>query len=285
MTAIIILFEMTDSYRIILPLMLAVVLAQLMASRVDPDSIYSIKLRRRGALARPTELGTLDLLVAADAMSEEVPSVAAALSLDALANRARQDRSRSWIVLDGQDRLCGMVSVTDLERAIVEGDLEDRTVANIMTKALITCRPEETLRSAFQRFAERDVYQIPVVDPQEPGRVLGVLRRTELMWAYKELSQEHHRLLHHRDALPTHARYDSVQVELQVPAGENDVRGRRVRDVRVPEHALIALLRRGDRVVVPRGFTTIESGDVLTLITTRQHEHELREWVAARAAG
>jgi Trk K+ transport system NAD-binding subunit len=52
--------------------------------------------------------------------------------------------------------------------------------------------------------------------------------------------------------------------------------------VRVPEHALIALLRRGDRVVVPRGFTTIESGDILTLITTRQHEDELRDWVADR---
>ena len=46
MTAIIILFEMTDNYRIILPLMLCVVLAQLIASRIDPDSIYTIKLRR-----------------------------------------------------------------------------------------------------------------------------------------------------------------------------------------------------------------------------------------------
>jgi CIC family chloride channel protein len=282
MTAIIILFEMTDNYRIILPLMLAVVLAQLMASRVDPDSIYSIKLRRRGALVRPREVGTLDLLVAADAMSEEVPSVAASLSLDALADRARQDRSRSWVVLDEQSRLCGVVSVTDLERAIVEGDLEDRTVTNIMTTALITCAPGETLRTAFQRFAERDVYQIPVVDPEDPGRVLGVLRRTELMWAYKELSQEHHRLLDRTGALPPDAHFDSVHLELQVPPGESDMRGRRVRDLPVPENALIALLRRGDRVVVPRGFTRIDSGDVLTLITTRQHEAELREWIAAR---
>ena len=41
-----------------------------------------------------------------------------------------------------------------------------------------------------------------------------------------------------------------------------------------------SVLRRGDRVVVPRGFTRVEPGDILTLITTREHEEELRGWVA-----
>jgi len=49
----------------------------------------------------------------------------------------------------------------------------------------------------------------------------------------------------------------------------------------VPEHSLIALLRRGERVVVPRGFTRVEPGDVLTLITTRSHEASLRSWIAS----
>lgn len=280
MTAIIILFEMTDNYRIILPLMLAVVLAQLLASRIDPDSIYSIKLRRRGALARPTELGTLDLLLVTDAMTEEVPSVSGALTLDGLAEHARDGQSRSWVVQDEHGRLSGIVSVTDLERAIVEGDWRGRTVANIMTTALVTCMPGETLRSAFRRFTERDVYQIPVVDPDEPRTAIGVLRRTELMWAYKELADEHERLLQRTDALPPQSRFESLHMEIQVSAGQREVCGRAIRDVPVPEHALIALLRRGERVVVPRGFTKIEAGDVLTLITTRQYERELREWVA-----
>ncbi len=282
MTAIIILFEMTDNYRIILPLMLSVVLAQLLASRIDPDSIYSIKLRRRGGLARPTALGTLDLLLAADTMTHDVPSVPPSLTLDGLVDRARDDRSRSWIVQDGQGQSLGIVSVTDLERAIVEGDLKERTVADIMTTALVTCAPGETLRSAFRHFTERDVYQIPVVNPAEPRTVLGVLRRTELMWAYKELAAEHEKLLQRTDAIPPESRFASVHVEMQVSRAQADLCGRVVRDVSLPEHALIALLRRGDRVVVPRGFTKIEPGDVLTLITTREFERELRAWVAAR---
>ncbi|GMV07193.1 MAG: chloride channel protein [Gemmatimonadota bacterium] len=288
MTAIIILFEMTDNYRIILPLMLAVVLAQLIASRIDPDSIYTIKLRRRGAMVRPrAELGTLDLLLVADAMTEEVPSVAPSMSLDALATHARGDRNHSWVVLDEGERLLGIASVTDLERAIVDTDMagSKQTVRDIMTTAVVTCSADETLRHAFRRFTERDVYQIPVVDRDDPAVVVGVLRRTEMMWAYKELSDEHQRLIERTDALPPESRFESVHLELQVEARHAGVCDHAIREIRVPEHALIALLRRGDRVVVPRGFTRVEPGDVLTLITTRQYEGELRDWIAGVRGG
>jgi CIC family chloride channel protein len=281
MTAIIILFEMTDNYRIILPLMLAVVLAQLIASRIDPDSIYSIRLRRRGGLAAPrTEMGTLDLLLVADAMTEEPPTVAPSLALEELAHRARAERLRSWVVLDEEKFLVGMVALTDLEQAIVEGGLDGRTVADVMTTALVTCEPGETLRTAFRRFTDKGVYQIPVMDPDDPGRILGVLRRTEMMWAFKELSDEHQRLLERTDALPAERRFESMHVELQVTPAHRGVVNQPIREIRVPEHALIALLRRGDRVVVPRGFTRVEPGDILTLITTREYESELQEWIS-----
>jgi CBS-domain-containing membrane protein len=176
--------------------------------------------------------------------------------------------------------MAGIVSVTDLEQAIVEGDMAGRTVADVMTRAVVTCTPGETLRQAFRRFTEHDVFQIPVLDPQDGGEVVGMLRRAEMMWAYKELADEHQRLVERTDALPGDSRFESVHAELHVTPEHQGVCDRAVRDIRVPEHALIALLRRGDRVVVPRGFTRVESGDILTLITTRRHEQELREWIA-----
>ncbi|HKJ03653.1 MAG TPA: chloride channel protein [Longimicrobiales bacterium] len=286
MTAIIIVFEMTDNYRIILPLMLAVVVAQLLASRIDPDSIYSIKLRRRGAMVSPrAEMGTLDLLLVADAMTEEVPTVAPGLPLDHLADRARDERCRSWVVVDDRGRMVGIVAVTDLERAIVEGDLEGLAVRDVMTRALVTCAPGETLRYAFRRFTERDVYQIPVVDPADPGVVVGMLRRTEMMWAYKELADEHQRLMERTDALQPERRFESTHVEIQVTRSHRGVCDHAIREIRVPDHALIALLRRGERVVVPRGFTKVEPGDILTLITTRQYEGELRDWIVGLTSG
>jgi Trk K+ transport system NAD-binding subunit len=122
---------------------------------------------------------------------------------------------------------------------------------------------------------------VPVVDPEEPNKVEGVLRRREMMWAFKELSDEHQRLIERTNALPSEKRFETVSVELEVTTFHASICNHAIREIKVPEYSLIALLRRGTRVVVPRGFTRVEPGDILTLITTREHERGLRAWVSS----
>lgn len=280
MTAIVILFEMTDDYRIILPLMLSVVLAQIIASRLNPDSIYSIKLRRLGGFRLSEgEMGTLDILLVADAMEEEVRSVPESMDLDQLAELARNEHERSWVVLDEDERLVGIVALADLERSIVAGGSE-KTVGEVMTTAVETTFPAETLRNSFARFSALGANQMPVVDPEDRTRVVGVLKRAEMIWAFKELSDEHQRLLKRTHRLPPDAGGDSVHVALEVTTAHTAICFHPIREINVPAEALIALLRRGERVVVPRGFTRVEPGDVLTFITTRRYRSKLDTWIA-----
>jgi CIC family chloride channel protein len=279
-TGIIILFEMTDNYLIILPLMFSVVVAHLMASALYQDSIYSIKLRRKGALSAPKqEMGVLDLLLVTDALSPEFETVSPDLSLEGMADLAREGKTRSWLVLGDEESLQGIVTETDLEGAIVSGVTGEATVRDIMTTALITCTPGEPLRTAFRRFADRAVYQIPVVEADDPDKVVGVLRRNELLWAFKELSDEHQRLLERTGAEVTPRHGESVQMEVQVREGQEGVCFRRIRSISVPKGTLIVLLRRGDRALVPKGDTRVEPGDVLVLLTTRDGEDALRLWI------
>ena len=149
-----------------------------------------------------------------------------------------------------------------------------------MTTAVETTYPAETLRNAFARFSALGAYQMPVVDPEDRSRVLGVLKRAELIWAFKELADEHQRLLKRTNVLPPDAGGDSVHVAVEVTSSHTDICFRSIRDIRVPAQALIALLRRGDRVMVPRGATRVEPGDVLTFITTRRYRSTLEEWIA-----
>jgi CIC family chloride channel protein len=262
--------------------MFAVVVAYLMASSLFQDSIYSIKLRRKGALNAPRqELGVLDLLLVTDAMSMEYETVLSEMPVEELADLARNGKTRSWLVLDSTDSLVGMVTETDLEDAIVVGRDEDTKVGDIMTRSLITCSPGEPLRTAFRRFSERAVHQIPVVEDDDPGKVAGVLRRNELLWAYKELADEHQRLLDRTGDEGISAKSESVQMELQVREGQEELCLRRIREIPLPRETLIVLLRRGDRAMVPRGDTRVEPGDVLILLTTRAQEESLRMWIGA----
>jgi K+/H+ antiporter YhaU regulatory subunit KhtT len=182
-------------------------------------------------------------------------------------------------VVGPEEELLGIVTETDLEAAIVSGTAEDATVQDIMTTALTTCTAGEPLRTAFSRFADRNVYQIPVVEEDDPRKVTGVLRRNELLWAFKELADEHQQLLQRTGTEVTPRHGESVQMEVQVRAGQEDLCFRRIREIPLPGGTLIALLRRGDRAVVPKGDTRLEPGDVLVLLTTRDHEDAVRRWM------
>ena len=286
-TAILVLFEMTDNYQIILPLMLSVVVAYLITSRTLDESIYTGKLRRLGGMTETSPVSTLDIVLVADSMTEEHESVPPDLAVEELLQRARKRRLRSWPVVDEEGVLLGIVTETDLERRLLTPEgaerLSELTVRDVMTTAVISCRPEESLRRAFRRFAEMDVQQIPVVEDDE-GHLIGVLRRHEMLWAYRELADEHQRLLDKTATRVQEPGEETVQMELIVPPGDRTVCRRPLRSVRVPEHVLIALVRRASRTFVPRGDTRLEEGDVLVLLSTRRYESEMRAW-GARIGG
>lgn len=107
----------------------------------------------------------------------------------------------------------------------------------------------------------------------------GVLRRDELLWAYKELADEHQRLLQQTGAEVAPGQGASVQMEVQVREGQEDLCFHRIREIVLPPNTLIVLLRRGERAMVPKGNTRVEPGDVLAFLTTRDQEDALREWI------
>ncbi|MEZ4414973.1 MAG: chloride channel protein [Gemmatimonadota bacterium] len=279
MTGIIILFEMTDNYEIILPLMFSVVVAYLISSRVHPDSIYSLKLRRRGALTPAGGASSvLDLVLVEDTMSRQFETLSPALTLEEMARFARSRRTRSWPVVDDQQRLIGIITDTDLEQAVLAGEMEGRTVGDVMTRTVLSCEPGDTLRVAFRLFAQADVQQIPVVEDASGRAVVGVLRRHDMMWAYQELSEEHRKLLERAGGSLHVQGSASVQIEVHVPPVDQGGRSRLIRHLRLPPQCLVVLLRRADRVIVPGGDTMAEPGDTLVVLTTEAHEPELRGW-------
>ncbi len=279
-TSILILFEMTGDYEIILPLMIAVVISLLVASWLNEDSVYSIKLRRRGALTlHKPQTSALDLFLVADVMTTEVPSVAPDMPLEELTARFHRGHARSFPVVDDEGRLVGIVSEYDVESALMSGTEDARAASDIMTRNLITCTRRRPLRDVLQTFTNQDVGQIPVVADDDPTELIGMLRREEILWAYGELVTEHRRMLNDNGLELGESAADAVQLEVQVKPEHEQLCFKKLRDLNVPERCLVAFMRRADRAIVPRGETVIEAGDVLILLTTEDYEARLREWV------
>ena len=185
MSAILILFEMTDDYRIILPLMLATVISTFVAERMFADSIYTLKLRRRGVrLSQGRDEDVMQTVRVSEVMDTQADSVVSTLSLPALAREFERTHHHSFPVLGPEGNLYGIVSIRDLERAMETEAIDQITAGDIATTRVVTVSPNDPVSLAIERMAPRDLSRLPVVDFGNPRRLLGLIRRGDIGRAY-----------------------------------------------------------------------------------------------------
>jgi CIC family chloride channel protein len=280
-SSILILFEMTDDYQIILPLMLAVVVSYLLASWLNPESIYTTKLRHLGGMLPAPGAGrsVLDLVLVVDAMTSHIQPVSPEEPVLELASRFRNQNLRSFPVMGPEDAFVGLVTATDVQNALIEGDVEGQTAGDIMTTNPVICTPDESLREVLQRISDQEVGQVPVVDKNDRSRLLGLLQRDQILWAIGEMTSEHARLWGRARPDPSRSP-DSVEILIDVSSQRHGLCFKRLRQLDLPEQCLVTSLRRGEHTSIPNGETLIEPGDQLVIVTTRAYESRLREWIS-----
>ncbi|HEX9796922.1 MAG TPA: CBS domain-containing protein [Anaerolineales bacterium] len=170
LTAILIVFEMTDDYRIILLLMAAVITATVVAQHLHPESIYTLKLVRRGIrVVRGRDVDVMDSVRVDEVMRPPALTVPPDMPASELAARFLATNSHAYPVVQASGKLVGIVSLSDLRRAGPDEQLApDLTVGDIATRHLVTALPGETVRLAMERMAPRDLSRLPVVAPGGP---------------------------------------------------------------------------------------------------------------------
>ena len=87
-------------------------------------------------------------------------------------------------VVDENSRLVGVVTLSDVESSRKRGEV-DLKVENIATKSLFVVYPDQSLYDVLLKLGARDVGRIPVVDRKDRARLLGVLRRHDIIRAYR----------------------------------------------------------------------------------------------------
>ncbi len=185
-TSILILFELTDDYRIILPLMMTCIISALTASQLKRESIYTMKLVRRGIDVRAgREVSILKSLLVRDFMVREAAIVSEMTPLSSLLQFIKESTHLYFPVVDGKEKLVGIISLRDIRPILLEESLMDLVIAkDIMTEDVITLSTDDNLYDAMGKFGIKDIGQLPVVDKDNPKRVAGMLRRTDVIVAY-----------------------------------------------------------------------------------------------------
>lgn len=182
LTALALVFEVTRDYQIALPAMLACGMASVLSQRISPYSVDTVHLPEHGVVL-PWQVADLRAVPVADAMVRQVQTVRSDMTLGDVVRVMQQQRHGGYPVLDPDGRLVGIITLGDIRDMPLEGRLLVR-VADAMHTDLATVTPDQTLADAALAMARRQVGRLPVVDPQDPGRLLGILTRSDILRAY-----------------------------------------------------------------------------------------------------
>lgn len=194
LTAILMLFELTRDVNVLLPVMLAAVVATVVAQLIDRDSIYTSRLRREGLrLGSARDLTILRRIPVSSCQVTPLPPEPVYPS-DPLAKLITLHAYHSvpdFVVVDQEGKYVGMVTGSDMRAALIDREaIPLLLVAELLRTDLPTVEAGEHLDTAMDKFARYDVSSLPLVDETNGSRVIGLLTRSKLLHRYHDALDE-----------------------------------------------------------------------------------------------
>ncbi len=186
LTAILILFEMTGEYRIILPLMLACITANLVHRAILADSIFTLRFTRLGKrLNFGRESAILQSFHVQDIMEANPPTVPVDYGFDKILKLFLSNPDDHYYVVDADRRLVGQISIHDV-KDILHAEKLGRVLlaADLSSPVPRAVYLRDTLEDCLMFFGELDVADLPVLESAERPRLVGLLTRKAIHDVY-----------------------------------------------------------------------------------------------------
>ena len=287
-SAILMMFEFTGNYDIILPVMLAAIIASLLAKRLRKYSIYTEALRGRGIeLPWRMEEAVLAGLKAEDLARPDPDVLHPSDHYRKVVETFLSGRRQRLFVAGDDRRLLGAISLHDIKHVLEHPETLTAVLAHdLMVPVKTVVRKGERLHRATQLFAMSDYERLPVVD--EEDRLLGLLAKRDLLAVYAQEVLGRPALL--ATFVSSNDSGGSRQyVELppdfalrMVPVPPPLV-GRSLAEARLPQTLGARIIeikrhgRTGEEQVIPDADTVLQAGDLLVVIGPTTHVEGLHE--------
>jgi len=267
LTAMLIVFEMSNDYALILPLMLTAVTASYLAQYLYPESIYTSKLARRGIrFEQGRDMDIMQGVQVREVMNREAVTVYKDQSLAELYQLFQETNLLGFPVLDKKGSLWGIATLQDLEKALAQDAVKIRSikVEDVATIFPVTVYADEPIWTAIQKMAPRDLARLPVVSRSSEKLLLGLISRSDILRAYDVgiVRKQRGQLLEGDIALRREQYNDFT--ELRLEDGCYAV-GKELHELDLGESIGIVSLTREGVLHIPHGTTCFASGDIVTL--------------------
>ncbi len=185
-TAILMLFELTGDYHIILPVMVACTLSTVTARYLYSHSIYTLKLARKGiSLLRGREETVMQSFQVADVMRSPAPTLPQEAPFQELVDSFLDSQEPHYYLVDHEARLSGVIHLHDIKGFLSEGGLDGLIIArDVAHPVSAMTHPGETLAECLEKFSGNATERLPVVDSASARKVVGVVAQQDVIDLY-----------------------------------------------------------------------------------------------------
>jgi CIC family chloride channel protein len=188
-TAIIIVFELTYDYEIILPLMITAIVSTIVSSYFSNESIYTLKLLLRGiSINEGTETNTMESIPVKDVYDKSFTSISVTDNFSKVVNIVLSGKGVEFPVLDKNNNVVGIISINDLKELIFERDsLSSLLIAGDLAHLKFeSLTPEDNCKTALEIMRKYNFEGIPIVESETSKQIIGMLWRNDIQDAYQK---------------------------------------------------------------------------------------------------
>jgi len=188
-TAIIIVFELTNDYHIILPLMITCIISMIVSSKLSRESIYTLKLVMRGIqIKEGTEINIMESIYVKDVYTEKFDYINLNDNFSQVVNKIIQGRGRHFPVLDSNGIIRGVILVDTIKDYLFERDsLQNLLIAeDIMSTNFETIALDDNCQTALDIMSKYKFDNLPVTESAGSKKVIGVIWRNDIQDAYNQ---------------------------------------------------------------------------------------------------
>ena len=189
LTGIFLIAEITDGYSLLLPLMITATISYTTVRWLQPTSVYTYQLARRGELFThdkdKTVLSLMDVTHLVETNFSTVPPTATLGELVQVISRSKRN---IFPVIDNENNFLGVVWVNDIRHIVFNHELYETTfVQDLMFMPEPSVAPDESMEAVASKFQNSAHYNLPVL---EDGKYVGFVSRANVFSKYRTMIKE-----------------------------------------------------------------------------------------------
>ena len=281
LTAMLIVFEMSNDYEMILPLMIAGITACYVAQWLHPESIYTMKLAKRGIhFAEGRDMDIMQGVQVTEVMKAQPITIHKDQPLsDALA-LFQESNILGFPVVGNNNILWGIITLQDIHIAQSKENFSSRglCVSDLAIENPVTIFPDEPVWTAIQKMSPRDLARLPVISRDGSKRLCGVISRSDILRAYEVgvVRKQRGHIVEGQTELRKPK--DNGFVEFAINK-EHSCCNAHVKDLSLPETVNIVSIKRTGEIIIVRGKTQLQAGDLITVYGNLQDIEDVKEFL------